>query len=302
MSSFTESIKKEKEITIMADKLVKTNKPKFFEVVKEAGTKNPFLLVVYSFIGSFLFARLFTFILPSFQLHLVGIHIHHYYFGVLFLLVSGGLIAFFQNLDRGYLYAILYGTGLGLIINQIGELFTYDYWSPITYFAFVFTTITLLILSIINLKTEFKKKEKKGMFLKLKNLSDRILTPFMNQSFVLVFLSFILSFTLARVYVISFPTTQFWVSNIHFHHYNLGIIFLLLSAGYILMIKRFDSKKEFLIMYGIGIGVFMDEIGLQLSPLELYWDPSTYIFIVITAIILAGVIAVQFGLKRGNKK
>ena len=75
--------KKEKEITIMADKQVETNKPKFFEVVKEAGTKNPFLLVVYSFIGSFLFARLFTFILPSFQLYLVGIHIHHYYFEII---------------------------------------------------------------------------------------------------------------------------------------------------------------------------------------------------------------------------
>ena len=63
----------------MTKETTESIKPKFFELVEQVGNKNPFLLVVFSFIGSFLIARGFTYILPSFQIHIIGIHIHHYY-------------------------------------------------------------------------------------------------------------------------------------------------------------------------------------------------------------------------------
>ncbi|MCK8827347.1 hypothetical protein MWH25_06270 [Natroniella acetigena] len=70
---------------------------------------------------------------------LFGHHIHHFYFGI-FLIAFAGWVSLvgFSFLTRKQT-ALLYGTGLGLFMDEIGLLLTWgDYYSSLTYLLSLF--------------------------------------------------------------------------------------------------------------------------------------------------------------------
>ncbi|MHA2406959.1 MAG: hypothetical protein ACXACA_01115 [Candidatus Ranarchaeia archaeon] len=260
---------------------------KLIDNLDKLGRTHPFLLALLSFVTALVVARTFTFYFPLVQIRLAEFHIHHYYFGVIGLIIAGGIPAYTQNLKQLPVVSMLYGGGSGLIINQIGEMFTGDYWSSITwYFAIAFALLLVSAAILNHWKPPYVPQilEQASIVQTTSRWLEKISYP----PYLLVLASFVVSFILARVYVFIFPSSQFWVSNIHIHHYNLGIVFLLLSIAWLLTFKRYVYEKLFLISYGTGIGIFMDEIGLQLDPMEDYLSPITYIY---TAIFL-GIITI----------
>ncbi|MCF7889870.1 hypothetical protein K9M78_01475 [Candidatus Bipolaricaulota bacterium] len=79
---------------------------------------------------------------------LFGYHIHHFYFGILLIGIAGWLaIAGSTNISKEKL-ALIYGAGLGLLMDEIGLLLTWgDYASSLSYLLGVF--LLGIILSII---------------------------------------------------------------------------------------------------------------------------------------------------------
>lgn len=75
----------------------------------------------------------------------------------------------------------------------------------------------------------------------------------------------------------------------HIHHFYFGIL-LMGIAGWLAIVgnKRF-SKVKLAIMYGAGLGLFMDEIGLLLSEGD-YFSPLSYLLGIFLLGILINII------------
>lgn len=93
------------------------------------------ILALIAFIASFAIARTFTTFYPSIVIVTAsGIHIHHFWYGLILLAVGGwlGIINQTERIDQ--LAAVLYGAGGGLIADEFGLLLTFgDYWTNLTY-------------------------------------------------------------------------------------------------------------------------------------------------------------------------
>lgn len=106
-------------------------------------------LALVAFILSFVVARTFTTFSPSTVFISGGIHIHHFWYGIVLLAIGGWLGISYNNRETDRVAAILYGAGGGLIIDEVGLLLTFgNYWTSITFtFMFIFLAfITILIL------------------------------------------------------------------------------------------------------------------------------------------------------------
>ncbi len=102
------------------------------------------MLALVSFILSFIVARSFTYLYPNVVLIGGGLHIHHFWFGLILLAVGGWLGISYTQKEIDMLAAIIYGVGGGLIADELGLLLTLgDYYSELTW------TALLLLLSFI---------------------------------------------------------------------------------------------------------------------------------------------------------
>ncbi len=70
----------------------------------------------------------------------------------------------------------------------------------------------------------------------------------------------------------------------HIHHLTFGIILIALAGWFAIVGSRTFSRRDLALMYGIGMGLFMDEVGMLLSWGD-YWSTTTYIL----SMLLAGI-------------
>jgi len=116
--------------------------------------KLPFLVAV-SYLFSFLFIRIMVILAGSVNspaaqavkegagrslfhigrnVILFGYHIHHFYFGILFICVAGWLAIVKSGRLTHESLAIIFGVGLGLLMDEIGLLITWgNYYSSLSY-------------------------------------------------------------------------------------------------------------------------------------------------------------------------
>lgn len=106
------------------------------------------LLALISFVASFAIARVFTTISPDVVLVGNGLHVHHFWFGIIMLAIGGwlGISYSGERIDR--LAAVIYGAGGGLIGDEVGLLLTFgNYWTDLTYTILViFLAFTLTFI------------------------------------------------------------------------------------------------------------------------------------------------------------
>ena len=103
------------------------------------------VLALVSFILSFIVARSFTYLYPDVVLVGGGLHIHHFWFGLILLAIGGWLGISYTQKEIDKLAAIIYGVGGGLIADDLGLLLTLgNYYSELTW------TFMLLLLSFIS--------------------------------------------------------------------------------------------------------------------------------------------------------
>jgi len=104
-------------------------------------------IALISFIFSFFVARLFTTFFPSTVLVSNGIHIHHFWFGIVLVAIGGWLGISYDEKEIDRVAAILYGVG-GLIVDEVGLLLTFDnYWTSLTYsFLIIFLAFIIVLI------------------------------------------------------------------------------------------------------------------------------------------------------------
>lgn len=124
----------------------------------------------------------------------------------------------------------------------------------------------------------------------ISNLNDKY-----KQAPFLIFISFLISFVIARIYVILlgdiatgrdvFPFERYMI-----HHLYYGIALLIISGWMAIIYKDRDIHKISAVLYGAGLGIFFDEIGLMLTHFEDYWDPITYTVVILISLIFLNII------------
>lgn len=102
---------------------------------------------------------------------------------------------------------------------------------------------------------------------------------------------FLLSFITTRIILYlrdikAIARPQFWAGGYHIHHYWYGIIMILIASGMVLLFEGENILKLSCIIFGVGLGVFADEIGLLLTDGEEYWVKVTYYIVVVMVAIL----------------
>jgi hypothetical protein len=121
-------------------------------------------LVFFSFLITFAIARGFVIITHN-SIHLIinGYHIHHITLGFISLAIAGAIAIGFKD-EYILAAAVIYGIGLGLVVDEVGLLISWgDYWNRFTYDSVVI--ISLIFINII-LFSEFWKKIGSKLFAK----------------------------------------------------------------------------------------------------------------------------------------
>ncbi|MBN2454009.1 hypothetical protein JXB11_00525 [Candidatus Woesearchaeota archaeon] len=107
------------------------------------------LIVMVFFILSFAVVRLNSYLFPSFTIMWREYHIHHFYFGIIFMGVAAW-IALISDRPRIHdLAAILLGIGMGLTTDELGLMLTCGTTGLVCdYYARVSYDIGILILAV----------------------------------------------------------------------------------------------------------------------------------------------------------
>lgn len=131
----------------------KTFRQKLRNEVRLRGTEIPFLIFM-TFLIAFVSVRTYVwlFSIPEathLQTNIFGYRIHHYWWGIVLLSIAGWLAITHKGKNVDRTAAILYGLGLGLIMDEAGLLLTEhsNYYSLSTYSLVL--SIILLLLSIV---------------------------------------------------------------------------------------------------------------------------------------------------------
>jgi len=96
------------------------------------------LLTLVSFVTSFLAARAFATVAPTTVVVSGGIHLHHFWYGLVMLVASGWLSIVSNHPQYDRVFAIVFGLGAGLVGDEVGLLLTLgNYQSGLTYVFFV---------------------------------------------------------------------------------------------------------------------------------------------------------------------
>ena len=111
-------------------------------------------LVVFSFLITFILARLFVYLvlgrlMPNFFLTIHGVHVHHFTYGVVILVIVGLYLLLRRPPDETDAFrwsALFYGIGLGLTFDEFGMwiMLRDDYWLRQSYDAVIIMVLILL--------------------------------------------------------------------------------------------------------------------------------------------------------------
>lgn len=118
---------------------------------------------------------------------------------------------------------------------------------------------------------------------------------------LLVLVSFSVAFATARILVVLsgivgpdavgtawiVPVNEVWVRGYHVHHFFFGFLFLTV-AGWLSLFSSM-SRAKIAVLYGVGLGIFVDEFGMLLTEGDYFATSSYFVAVVFTSLILAGI-------------
>lgn len=126
---------------------------------------------------------------------------------------------------------------------------------------------------------------------------------FSGDAFVklLVLLSFVLSFAIARIFVIRsgivgpstggsagwIPINEVWIQGYHIHHFFFGFLFLTI-AGWLALFNLL-SRRKIAVLYGVGLGIFVDEFGMLLTEGDYFATSTYFVAVLLASLVLVGI-------------
>lgn len=164
---------------------------------------------------------------------------------------------------------ILFGFGMGFILFGI-LLYTFMY---LTEYRF-----KLLLQKLAKSENREMHKKEHSQLIELQ---------------FIITVSFLITFTAARALVVLYgetkPSLEIWIGNYHVHHFFFGILLLSISGWTSLVGSRRKYKLVSAMLYGGGLGLLIDEVGLLLTWGN-YWATQSYIFSIIMVFIFLSII------------
>ncbi len=107
-------------------------------------------LAALAFTAGFFGARLFHLVFPDTEVFIGPIHVHHFWYGLGLIVLSGWLGIAYNSERHNRTYAVLFGLGLGFIGDEVGLLLTFgNYFSPLTYDFFIAAVCFIVLLSLL---------------------------------------------------------------------------------------------------------------------------------------------------------
>lgn len=117
---------------------------------------------------------------------------------------------------------------------------------------------------------------------------DVLVSKYKDQHFWIL-TAFIPTFAIARLWVRYFPETFVQVNGQHIHHFAYGFI-LLAVAGYLAIVKKGRSTPILAIIFGIGLGLAIDETGMWLHLTNYYYNETSENIIILTTAVLINLV------------
>ncbi len=101
---------------------------------------------------------------------------------------------------------------------------------------------------------------------------------------------------MSRETITACPTCVVVGSGIHFHHFWYGIGMVALTGWLAIVGKRTERlDRAYALVYGLGLGLIGDEVGLLLTFGNYYSELTYQIFVGGIGLIILGALAVRFG-------
>ena len=76
------------------------------------------------------------------------------------------------------------------------------------------------------------------------------------------------------------------INGYHIHHFYFGVLLLAVAGWLSITRNKYFSKVKLAIMYGVGLGLFMDEIGMLLSEGDYYSSLSYLLGLFLLGILM----------------
>ncbi|MEA2097988.1 MAG: hypothetical protein U9P70_02855 [Patescibacteria group bacterium] len=114
------------------------------------------------------------------------------------------------------------------------------------------------------------------------------------MSFV-VLVSFLSTFIFVRIYV-SLGTVgiindpYLYIKGYHVHHLNYGIFILAFAGVLALFFQNVKNRLKIGIIYGMGLGLTLDEFGMWFKLENDYWTRLSYDAVVIVGLVFASMV------------
>lgn len=110
----------------------------------------------------------------------------------------------------------------------------------------------------------------------------------------LALIAFAIAFFSARLFALLNPKTVVESGGIHFHHFWYGLAMIIVSGW--LGISRPPSiyRRIYAIIFGLGVGLMADELGLLLTFGNYFSEPTYLVFIAAVSIGALGVILLVY--------
>ena len=116
----------------------------------------------------------------------------------------------------------------------------------------------------------------------------------------IIFFSFLITFFVARlvahaINMNTVPDSLFFIQTVfvkgyHIHHFNFGIILIIISGFLSFMDINRDHLRKIATIFGVGIALIVDEFGLLVTlNQDTYWSRLSYDAVIITGLILLNV-------------
>ncbi|HEV2120411.1 MAG TPA: hypothetical protein VGS11_09960 [Candidatus Bathyarchaeia archaeon] len=125
---------------------------------------------------------------------------------------------------------------------------------------------------------------------------ESIKIPFKHALAFIAIAAFLVSFFGSRLFATVCPTCVVVGSGIHFHHFWYGIGMVALT-GWLAIVGRRTERldRAYALVYGLGLGLIGDEVGLLLTFGNYYSELTYQIFVGAIGLIVLGALAVRFG-------
>jgi hypothetical protein len=125
---------------------------------------------------------------------------------------------------------------------------------------------------------------------------ESIKIPFKRTLAFIAIAAFLVSFFGSRLFATVCPSCVVVGSGIHFHHFWYGIAMVALTGWLAIVGKRSDRlDRAYALVYGLGLGLIGDEVGLLLTFGNYYSELTYQIFVGAVGLIILGALAVRFG-------